>query len=129
MTNRSIHRLKWHPSWILKNTYFQTYLLGSASSKDYFLILLDELNAYTRGLITSVNLARFSDGYTVSARDGTSSLMSMTEMYVSYARVHEPLTWQSLQKPTVLNTVKILWSQAEDAMNRACPIPELSWDA
>jgi hypothetical protein len=68
--------------------YVQTYLRrGAASSSDDFRFLLDELNAYSHDLATSVRLVslRRPEHGQVGHRDGLASLMTFVMSYVDTA--------------------------------------------
>ena len=111
--------------------YVQTYLKpGAASSSADFRFLLDELNAYTHDLATSVkieSLRRPQDGI-VGHRDGLAALMTFVMRYVDTARESVPATWANLQRPEVRKTVQVLWEQAETALAASCSVPAFGQD-
>lgn len=111
------------------NDFVTTYLRpGQASSSTDFLYLLDELNAYTHDLNTSVNLSRAPiagerPDEEVDHRDGLAALMAFAGLYVERAAESEPATWSGLRQPRVAKTVSELWGQAEKVMASSCGIP------
>lgn len=113
------------------NMYVQTYLKrGAASSSDDFRFLLDELNAYSHDLATSVKLVplqRAEHGQ-VGHRDGLAALMTFVMSYVDTARQSVPGTWANLQRPEVSKTVQTLWAQAETALAASCAVPAFGQD-
>jgi hypothetical protein len=114
-----------------RNTYVQTYLKrGAASSADDFRFLLDELNAYSHDLATSVRLVSLlrPEHGQVGHRDGLAALMSFVMSYVDTARASVPQTWASLQRPEVRKTVETLWTQAEAALAASCNVPNFGQD-
>ncbi len=101
--------------------FVTTYLKpGSASSATDFTYLLDELNAYTHDLSTSVALEPLRKGEERAARDGLAALMAFVAIYVERAERSEPKTWAGLTSPKGAKTVTALWDQAEKVMARAC---------
>ena len=106
--------------------YVRTYLRpGMATSSDDIRFLLDELNAYSHDLATSVrlvSLVRPEHGQ-VGHRDGLAALMSFVMSYVDTARASVPATWANLQRPEVKETVRTLWTQAESALAASCALP------
>ena len=103
----------------------QTYLhRGNASSADDLLYLLDEMNAYTHDLHTSValNNSHMTTGQ-LGQRDGLAALMAFLAVYIETAEESQPTTWAGLQKPEVASAITTLWTQAEQSMNESCPIP------
>jgi hypothetical protein len=111
--------------------YVQTYLKrGAASSSEDFRYLLDELNAYSHDLATSVRLVslRRPEHGQVGHRDGLASLMTFVMGYVDTARESVPATWASLQRPEVKETVRTLWTQAETALAASCAVPAFGQD-
>jgi hypothetical protein len=114
-----------------RDTYVQTYLKrGAASSADDFGFLLDELNAYSHDLHSSVRLVslRRPEHGEVGHRDGLAALMSFVMSYVDTARQSVPATWQNLQRPDTKETVRTLWTQAETALAGSCGIPGFGRD-
>jgi hypothetical protein len=109
-----------------RDVYVQTYLKrGAASSAEDFRFLLDELNAYSHDLATSVKLVelrRPGDG-AVGHRDGLASLMAFVMSYIDTARESVPATWANLQRPEVARTVQTLWTQAETVLAASCDVP------
>lgn len=114
-----------------RDMYVQTYLKrGAASSSDDFRFLLDELNAYSHDLSTSVRLVslRRPEHGQVGHRDGLAALMTFVMRYVDTARESVPGTWASLQRPEVRKTVQALWAQAETALAASCDVPAFGQD-
>jgi hypothetical protein len=114
-----------------RNMYVQTYLRrGAASSSDDFRFLLDELNAYSHDLATSVRLVALlrPEHGQVGHRDGLAALMSFVMSYVDTARESVPQTWANLQRPEVKATVRTLWAQAEAALAASCDVPGFGQD-
>jgi hypothetical protein len=114
-----------------RDTYVQTYLKrGAASSADDFRFLLDELNAYTHDLNSSVRLVslRRPENGEVGHRDGLAALMSFVMSYADTARQSVPATWENLQRPDTKETVRALWAQAETALASSCGIPAFGRD-
>src|SRR5262249_2278355 len=114
-----------------RDTYVQTYLKrGAATSADDFRFLLDELNAYSHDLATSVKLVslrRPGDG-DIGHRDGLAALLTFVMSYVDTARSSVPATWANLQRPEVRQTVQTLWTQAETALAASCDVPGYGQD-
>jgi hypothetical protein len=113
------------------NMYVQTYLKrGAATSAEDFRFLLDELNAYSHDLATSVRLVpllRPENGQ-VGHRDGLAALMTFLMSYVDTAQASVPATWANLQRPEVRETVRTLWAQAETALAASCDVPSFGQD-
>jgi hypothetical protein len=114
-----------------RDTYVQTYLKrGAATSADDFRFLLDELNAYSHDLATSVKLLelrRPEHGH-VGHRDGLAALMTFVMAYVDAARASVPGTWANLQRPEVKQTIVTLWTQAETALVNSCSVTGFGQD-
>jgi hypothetical protein len=109
-----------------RDMYVQTYLRpGMASSSADFRFLLDELNAYSHDLHSSLRLAslRRPEHGEVGHRDGLAALMAFVMSYVDTARQSVPGTWENLQRPEVKQTVQTLWTQAETALAASCGVP------
>jgi hypothetical protein len=114
-----------------RDAYVQTYLKrGAASSADDFRFLLDELNAYSHDLHSSVRLVslRRPEHGEVGHRDGLAALMSFVMSYADTARQSVPGTWESLQRPETKETVRTLWIQAETALAASCGVPAFGRD-
>jgi hypothetical protein len=114
-----------------RDTYVQTYLKrGAASSAEDFRFLLDELNAYSHDLATSVKLVelRRPEHGQVGHRDGLAALMTFVMAYVDHARASVPGTWANLQRPEVKQTVATIWTQAETALANSCEVPAFGQD-
>jgi len=114
-----------------RDAYVQTYLKrGAASSADDFRFLLDELNAYSHDLSSSVRLIslRRPEHGEVGHRDGLAALMTFVMSYADRARQSVPATWESLQRPETKETVRTLWTQAEQALAASCGIPAFGRD-
>jgi hypothetical protein len=114
-----------------RDAYVQTYLRrGAASSADDFRFLLDELNAYSHDLNSSVRLVslRRPEHGEVGHRDGLAALMSFVMSYADTARQSVPATWENLQRPETKETVRTLWTQAEKALDSSCRVPAFGRD-
>jgi len=100
------------------------------TSADDFRFLLDELNAYSHDLNSSVRLVslRRPEHGEVGHRDGLAALMSFVLSYADTARQSVPATWESLQRPETKETVRTLWTQAEKALASSCGIPAFGRD-
>jgi hypothetical protein len=107
--------------------YVRTYLLGKSSSKNSFLVLLDELNAYTRDTNTSIKLVSlYRKGTTTGTRDALLAIMNFIRLYVYTAEERHPPTWEGFQTKEVTKTMKTIWEQAELALSAACTYPQLA---
>jgi hypothetical protein len=109
-----------------RDMYVQTYLRpGMASSSADFRFLLDELNAYSHDLNSSVRLAslRRPEHGEVGHRDGLAALMAFVMSYVDTARQSVPGTWENLQRAEVRQAVQTLWTQAETVLASSCGVP------
>ena len=99
--------------------------LGKASSSTDFLVLLDELNAYTHDLNAAVDLKDLvRAGESVDHRDGLAALMAFVAVYAEVAQESEPAAWRALRDPAVATLVSALWRQAERVMASSCGIPD-----
>jgi hypothetical protein len=103
----------------------QSYLgPNGASSKDDFMYLLDELNAYSHDLDAAVALVSLQrHDREVDHRDGLAALMTFVMRYVDTAQKAQPATWQGLQHPEPKKTIQTLWSQAETTLASSCGLP------
>lgn len=108
-----------------QDAYVQTYLRpGGASSKDDFMYLLDEMNAYSHDLHTAVNLVSLRRrDRDVDHRDGLAALMTFVMSYADTAKKSQPSTWQRLLQPEPKRVVQTLWKQAEGVLASSCNIP------
>jgi hypothetical protein len=106
--------------------YVQNYLSPSgASSKDDFMYLLDELNAYSHDLNSAVKLVSLQrHDRDIDRRDGLAAVMDFVMRYVDVAQKREPATWQGLLRPEPRRVVQTLWSQAETTLASSCGLPE-----
>ncbi len=109
-----------------KDNYYKEYLCGQCGAQGYDLVL-EELNAYTHGCYTAVQLQQFySENTRVSECDGLAVFMYYTQLYLRYAREHEPDTWNTLANDgSVVELTRILYSRAEDVMKLALAVPKL----
>jgi hypothetical protein len=107
-----------------KDSYVENYLRpGGASSKDDFMYLLDELNAYSHDLNSAVHLVSLQrHDRQVDQRDGLSALMMFVMKYVETAKT-KPDTWQGLMRPEPRRVVQTLWKQAETTLASSCGLP------
>jgi hypothetical protein len=110
-------------------SYYRTYLTG-ASGKQDLLLLLDELNAYARGVLTAARLRHLlPDNMSSSDRDGLATMMYYTQLYLKQARLQHPAVWDILaQDKTYLGLVQQLWLNAEAALGEACAQQRLGID-
>jgi hypothetical protein len=108
-----------------RDAYVQSYLgPNGASSKDDFMYLLDELNAYSHDLDAAVALVPLQrHDREVDHRDGLAALMTFVMRYVDTAQKAQPSTWQGLQHPEPKRTIQALWSQAETTLASSCGLP------
>jgi hypothetical protein len=111
-------------SFDAKDSYVQNYLRpGGASSKDDFMYLLDELNAYSHDLDAAVHLVSLQrHDREVDQRDGLAALMTFVMKYVETAK-SKPDTWQGLMRPEPRRVVQTLWKQAETTLASSCGLP------
>lgn len=108
-----------------QDAYVQSYLRpGGASSKDDFMYLLDEMNAYSHDLKTAVDLVSLRRrDRDVDHRDGLASIMSFVMAYADTAKKSQPSTWQRLLHPEPRRVLQTLWTQAETVLTSSCSIP------
>jgi hypothetical protein len=108
-----------------RDVYVQSYLgPNGASSKDDFMYLLDELNAYSHDLDAAVALVPLQlRDREVDHRDGLAALMTFVMRYVDTAQKTQPATWQGLQHSEPKKAIQILWSQAETTLASSCGLP------
>jgi hypothetical protein len=108
-----------------KDAYVQSYLSpGGASSKDDFMYLIDELNAYSHDLNSSSLLVPLQrQDRQVDQRDGLAALMNFVMSYVETAQNSKPATWEGMQHPEPRRVVQTLWKQAETSLASSCGIP------
>lgn len=101
-----------------KESYFQIYFTGKTGEQG-FLVLLDELNAYTHGLNTDYALRGHMPANMQSGvRDGLAAMMLYTQYYLKLAREEHPeLYAEMLEKMKPL--LNELWTNAETAMKQA----------
>jgi len=104
-----------------RGNYYNTYLTGDSGKQD-LLVLLDELNAYARGLLTAARLGHLlPENMSSSDRDGLATMMYYTQLYVMQARLQHPAVWNTLaQDKAYLELVQRLWLNAEAALREAC---------
>jgi hypothetical protein len=108
-----------------RDAYVQSYLgPKGASSKDGFMYLLDELNAYSHDLDAAVALVPLQrHDREVDHRDGLAALMTFVMRYVDTAQKTQPATWQGLQHAEPKQAIQTLWSQAETTLASSCGLP------
>ena len=108
-----------------RDAYVQSYLgPNGASSKDDFMYLLDELNAYSHDLDAAVALVPLQlRDREVDHRDGLAALMTFVMRYVDTAQKTQPATWQGLQHSEPKKAIQTLWSQAESTLASSCGLP------
>lgn len=109
-----------------KDAYVQNYLRpGGGSSKDDFMYLLDELNAYSNDLNTGIALVPLQrHDLLIDHRDGLAAIMTFVMTYVDTAQKAHPQTWQGLQQPGPKKVVQTLWTQAEKTLASSCGLPD-----
>jgi hypothetical protein len=108
-----------------RDAYVQSYLgPNGASSKDDFMYLLDELNAYSHDLDAAIALVPLQlRDREVDHRDGLAALMTFVMRYVDTAQKTQPATWQGLQRSEPKKAIQTLWSQAETTLASSCGLP------
>lgn len=108
-----------------RDAYVQSYLgPDGASSKDDFMYLLDELNAYSHDLDAAVALVPLQRrDREVDHRDGLAALMTFVMRYVDVAQKTQPATWQGLQHAEPRQAIQKLWKQAETTLASSCGLP------
>jgi hypothetical protein len=112
-------------SFDARDAYVQSYLgPKGASSKDDFMYLLDELNAYSHDLDAAIALVPLQlHDREVDRRDGLAALMTFVMRYVETAKKAKPATWQGLQHSEPKKAIQALWSQAETTLASSCGLP------
>lgn len=106
--------------------YFRPYLTG-VSGKQKLDSLLEEFNAYTHDLSTSVTLVDLKAATLRSSnRDGVLTFMYYLELYLKQARTNFAGAWQVLVSDRdYVEAIRALWANAEVALARACPHAQL----
>jgi hypothetical protein len=92
-----------------------------------FEFLIDELNAYSHGVSAASKLASADKkAERRGERDGLVKFMLYLKLYLENVRRSFPGAWASIQADhDYLDTVRVLWNQAEKALNQACPINQI----
>lgn len=87
--------------------------------------LMDELNAYSHDLYSSIKLHGVKNPELNSHnRDGAVALLYFVHLYAERAREVHPESWATLQNPQVKRTMKAIWNQAESAVAASCDTPD-----
>ena len=109
----------------VRDAYVLSYLgRKGASSKDDFMYLLDELNAYGHDLDVAIALVPLQrHDREVDHRDGLAALMTFVMRYVDSAQKAQPATLQGLQHPEPKKAIQTLWNQAETTLASSCGLP------
>lgn len=106
------------------SSYTDTYLIpGQASSAELFEYLLDEMNAYSRELITFAKLKAHGcpqPEWQHSQRDGTAAMMLYFKLALQRAKDKHPGDWRRLKSSENLKTLRALWDQAEVGLRDTC---------
>ena len=109
-----------------RDAYVQSYLgPNGASSKDDFMYLLDELNAYSHDLDAAVALVPL---LTSRSRGRPSRWARGAHDFCSCVtwirrRKRGPATWQGLAHSEPKKAIQTLWSQAETTLTSSCGLP------
>ncbi|HUV07957.1 MAG TPA: hypothetical protein VMX75_09525, partial [Spirochaetia bacterium] len=110
-----------------RDDYYEIYLTGKGGAQD-FLVLLDEVNAYTFSLISATNLQKFFDG-TINSRDGLATFMLYLELYLHHGRTKVEGDYRKIKNnPEYLKLIKTLWENAENALIESAPYSHLAVD-
>jgi hypothetical protein len=108
---------------------YDPYLTDSGGSFKYFHTFLDELNGYTREVISAARVyPKLKPPFGgVNTRDRQVSMMRFLKVYLN--RLAQTRHWDKF-KADRQNTdaVRELWNQAEYSLQLSCPIPSLSHD-
>ncbi len=114
----------------LDNFYRATYLEGRGGQEG-FIMLADELNAYTQSIFVDYGLNdQFPRGQRRSARDGLVTMMMYTEFYLRHAREKHPADYAALHdKPEMRAAVELLWARAMFILDVTKDLPGLSLNA
>jgi len=104
--------------------YYSTYLV-EAGSEQGFEMLLEEFNAYSLDLNTSVCCRTDAGNTKTSARDGTVFFMRCIETYLQALR-QNPERWQRLySERSYLVAIQNIWWRAERNLRLALPFDDL----
>ncbi len=111
-----------------RDSYVDTYLTG-ASGEQGLELLLDELNAYTHGLITEIALAPRHEGENrrTAARDGVAHFQLYLVIYLAQLRADHPKRHAKLAE-TLGPVTAALWKQSEKALRASLPYDSLGID-
>ncbi len=106
------------PADRVSNPYVETYLDGD-SGRQGLEVLLDELNAYAHGALTTIEL---SEGLKErhSINPGLVAMMEFTSKYLMIAENRHSATAKAIQSTSYGRAIEKLWTQAEKVLNRAC---------
>ena len=97
--------------------YYELYLTGDSGNQD-ITVLLDEVNAYTHSLNSSICFVDLISKYTMqSDRDGLATFMYYFELYLKKARISYPDQWKQMYNdPEYLDLFAALWKRAESVL-------------
>ena len=111
-----------------KDGYVETYLTGSSGQQGLELVM-DELNAYTHGLVTEVALAPRNEGTgrRTGARDGVAHFQLYLSLYLRMLKHENPQMYREMSA-THGQAVATLWKQAERALTDSLPFRSLGID-
>lgn len=100
-----------------KDDFYTTYLTGQGGAQG-FLVLLDEVNAYTFSLLSQTSLAELLPAdVQVNATDGLYSMLLFLELYLHHGRTKVMSDYEKIAKDKkCLSLIKILWENAEKAL-------------
>jgi hypothetical protein len=109
------------------NPYFTD---TSAESSKRLRGLLEEMNGYTRELISAARLIHklHNDNESTSQRDGVANMMYFVKIYL-YRVGDNAGAWNKLiNSLDAVNALRRLWFQADMSLQMSCPIPSLGMD-
>lgn len=111
-----------------RDGYVETYLTGT-SGQQGIEVVMDELNAYTHGLVTEVALAprKEATGRRSGARDGVAHFLLYLTLYLEVLQHEDPQLYTELSG-THGQAVATLWKQAEKALGDSLPYRSLGID-
>ena len=107
--------------------YVETYVSNEEMQNGSIHMLLDELNAYTHGLRTSVETASVLPlPNPRSERDGLASLMFFTKLSLARIQAGHPEIWQRLRSNAdYFEAIRRMWRLAESTLVDACKVANL----
>ena len=103
--------------------FFRDNYLASPKStaKTAYYVLLNEMNAYARDLITTVRVEKDYPVRNQAGRDGTAAMMLFVKLVLYKAATEHPDDWARLQGAEHVALIRALWKQSETALRLACP--------